>query len=553
MRSFRRHSLALAGITLTFGMSLYAGTSIAASTFLLQFGEHKTETEARNQWDNIRSANPEILNSMQFRLGEVSEGEETRYRTQATGPASRTDAQDACAKLASASVECLVVETSMYQPAAAATPELKIEEAKPTTAAELAVPPAPPAPLAAKESLEPVEEIVAEGHEVLESDVAADRAAPIERPITESKSFKETLMPWLGDAKNEAPAEVVAAPVAETPAPAAASEPAKFEPEANAASAPASSDAMDESFLSKISQSFSGAVSEDARPAASTQELAARAPKNLAASGAPVEVAAAPQVQPEAPLAGNLQGEVEVAEAVRVPLSFGGGVPVPANKPVGYGGFPSQPAIGRTLWVQVGNFTDKESAMAYWQELSYRQPDDTRLLRVRVISPWKTRYAAPRTSLRLGPLATQDDVNRLCAGAQAKNLQCTLVNEMGTSASQVAGVARSRITNSEQYNRFNAKPRQHATAGSTGRSMFWLQLGAFSDVAEAQERWSQLHSVHADVLGRFQPQISYPALGSAAKPLYHLRTGPFVASAAASAVCDQLKARRLGCVVVQGR
>jgi hypothetical protein len=269
---------------------------------------------------------------------------------------------------------------------------------------------------------------------------------------------------------------------------------------------------------------------------------------------APVQqIAVQPQVE-AAPAQGEAQ--IEVAEAIQVPLSFGNGAPVPVNKPVGYGGFPSQPVPERTLWVQLNHFASKEAAMSYWRQLTAQNPEMMRLLRVRIVTQWRTPGAGTQynnsATLRMGPFADRNEINRLCDMAKQQNLRCTLVQESGTSAA--LGTARRQPAAVENYSRRVATSRGYGSApGVSPAGMFWVQLGAFGSVDEARKRWDELGSVHADVLARMQPQISYPALSSSPTPVYHLRTGPFVSKSSAMNICNSLQNRHVGCVIVQAR
>lgn len=533
MRTVRFPSLALAGATLALALTVSTSAG-AASTFLLQFGTHPTEEAARAEWDRLQSQHTEVLGNMNVRVAPV----DGQFRTQASGVDSRDKAQNACNRLSAENVPCMVVETSMYMPEQAAediTVEMVSEDMDGVTIEGA------DAPLTAEPALA-----------AADAPVAAT-AAPVAAP--QEKSFREALLPWLSFGKDdEEPARQVQitenAPVTETTVadvPAPALQPAERPEPINRTAAARISDSLP----------AQQPVQQPALRPGETRVVAERAPKPLQApASAEAETAAAPAPAPQPQVAPQqtLEAEVEVAEAIAVPLSFGNTAPVPVNKPVGYGGFPSQTTAERTLWVQLNSFVSKEAAMNYWRELSARNPELVRLLRARIISPWKTPGLGMQrqvASLRMGPFQYRSEVEGLCAAAAQSGLRCSMVQEVG--GSTAANTLR-RPAALEQHNRRQAVSRGYSrTPGAAPAGMYWLQLGAFASVAEAQKRWEEMQATHGDLVGRMKPQISYPALSSSPTPIYHLRTGPFVTEAAANGTCNGLQNRRVGCVVVQAR
>lgn len=591
MRNNRFPSFVIAGIAF---VSL-ASSALAENTFMLQLGQFDSREAARTQWSLLQKNHGDLLGDHTLNIAEVQldADKKTVYRVQASPFSSRAEAQTLCADLTMDKVDCLVVETSMAsapkapakavenpkQPAATA----KKEEAKKTVSNKLPVldlptntKPAVSEEMMADEaapSLEAAPELAA---------TDAQKNVPPAEPAKKTSSFREALMPWLKPSTPDAEAKPVEQPAIEQPVKEVAKpvkEEAKAEPMA-AAPVPAPEEPKKVVFKriehpeskapkpiiilapgepmpdleASASEDISNyapqeTVQQQASPAES--ELAARAPRALTApaSAAPLEDIA-PQVA-VIPTPEGANSDVEVAEAIRVPLSLQDNPPVLMHKPVGYGGLPSQPTYKTTVWVQLGNFSSKEDAMGFWRDVNYQHPDLLSMLRVRVVSPWQPRHSTPRTTLRLGPITNPDDMKAICKIAEAKQLLCTSVNDIGSSAP--ANAPRARRTESwDQYEHRASAYRPAYQPGQPG-GMFWVQLGAFSDVGEAQSRWSEMLSVHGDLLGRMQPQISYPALSSSAQSVFHLRTGPFVNRPAAENLCDSLKSRRMGCIVVQSR
>lgn len=519
MRIVRPSSLAMAGITLAITLSVSTATASAASAFLLQFGTHKTEEAAHAQWETLHNQYPDLLGKLEMHIASIDQ----QFRTQASGVTSRETAHQTCNRLMTDKVECHVVETSMYSPAASDqdalfAPLAPVEENISTEMGAATLEDAPLAP---------------------QPDIAAAEPAPVQAP--QEKTFRESLLPWLGFGdKEENAAEAAPQPVvtaqAEPLRPQRVERPAEVEAEERAAV-----EAMSESLPAPVAPPV----------AAEADAVASRAPRPLQVPQDTVQQDFAETVTPQEAPAQDAHAQVEIAEAIQVPLSFGNAAPVPVNKPVGYGGFPSQPLPARALWVQMSHFTSKEAAMQYWRQLSAQNPEMMRLLRVRIVAPWRTAGTQKTASLRMGPFTNRDEINRICGSAEQSKLRCTLVQEVGSSAA--ATTVRTQ-GNHENYNLSKATSRSYSRAAGTPPSgMYWLQLGAFDSVATAQQRWDVLTTTHKDILGRMQPQISYPALSSSPTPVYHLRTGPFVNKASALDNCANLQNRYIGCIVVQSR
>lgn len=76
-----------------------------------------------------------------------------------------------------------------------------------------------------------------------------------------------------------------------------------------------------------------------------------------------------------------------------------------------------------------------------------------------------------------------------------------------------------------------------------------VQLGAFRQVADAEQTWQKLTKKFPDLLGGLSPSIVRVDLGE--KGIYQrLQAGPLTDRAAAAAMCEQLKARKQDCLVV---
>ena len=58
---------------------------------------------------------------------------------------------------------------------------------------------------------------------------------------------------------------------------------------------------------------------------------------------------------------------------------------------------------------------------------------------------------------------------------------------------------------------------------------------------------------YGSVLSSMQAQVSTPSLGSQARAVYRLRTGPFVNQKAAEELCGRLQEEQAQCLVVAER
>jgi hypothetical protein len=86
-----------------------------------------------------------------------------------------------------------------------------------------------------------------------------------------------------------------------------------------------------------------------------------------------------------------------------------------------------------------------------------------------------------------------------------------------------------------------------ATAGASAVETT-IQLGAEHSEAEAAAKWVDILHRNEDLLTNVRPSIA-PVRVPHKGTLYRLRAGPFD-SAGASAVCTELKARQVACIVV---
>ncbi len=85
---------------------------------------------------------------------------------------------------------------------------------------------------------------------------------------------------------------------------------------------------------------------------------------------------------------------------------------------------------------------------------------------------------------------------------------------------------------------------------SAADKAFRVQVAALRDEAKAREAWRGLQTKHPDLLGGLNLSVERADLKD--KGIYYrVRGGPLPDRAAAVALCEQLKARKVGCLVVK--
>lgn len=80
---------------------------------------------------------------------------------------------------------------------------------------------------------------------------------------------------------------------------------------------------------------------------------------------------------------------------------------------------------------------------------------------------------------------------------------------------------------------------------------YWVQIASFSSAETSRGEWSRLQAAHEDLLSELElslQEAEVPGKGT----FYRVRTGPFAGSSAPKRLCEALKARDQGCLVVRG-
>ena len=81
---------------------------------------------------------------------------------------------------------------------------------------------------------------------------------------------------------------------------------------------------------------------------------------------------------------------------------------------------------------------------------------------------------------------------------------------------------------------------------------YFVQLASVKSDNAARTEWARMQRVHPDLLGDLDLLVQSADLGDRGI-FYRIRTGPFPNRATAQDMCWQLKAAKLGCLVVRGQ
>lgn len=262
-------------------------------------------------------------------------------------------------------------------------------------------------------------------------------------------------------------------------------------------------------------------------------------------------------------------GDVKVGEAQRVPLSQAGEAmfqpsgsriaPPDASTPIFPPGIqppppplaspevalpPSQP-MGKSLWADIGRFADPSAALGYWDSYRNANPDFP-VVRVRVTQSYVQKSRGNETvSLRVGPFAKQQSLAYLCRtineNERQPELNCKEVTDLGISSAQATG--RQRVLMGE------ANARRSMAQSTRLPDQYWLQLGAFPTLSQAQDHWSTMKGKLGNNLPGDQPDVTTPAMGSTGVASYRVRSGPFRTQGDALAACNMVKNVGGNCIV----
>lgn len=391
---------------------------------------------------------------------------------------------------------------------------------------------------------------------------------------------------------------------------------------------PARAESSGFSLVESIGSLFGGTADEAASEAVADAEPASSAPvevptENIATSAeveavevvpapaapaVPEAAAAAVEVADEAPAAAIGKGEVEIAEAIPVPLTNpedvkvtqapavmpwraqaeentstspavsrpepltvmrAGGTPEPVADPVPAQLEPAQaatreqttaPALlpptpprrttgagGRIL--QLSIFENDRVAFQCLSSIQQEIPA-AGMLGARMI-----KSTTGQAVLRLGPVNDAELEASICdkVSTCGPEIQCRLITEsrsrpLGLDAATPRPAYDGSAPMPQNLTDYTAEP--PAVMTTLDEKGVWVQLGTSSSESEAKERYDLIAKEHGDVLGSFTPVINTPEYRSLAGKVYRLRVGPFQERREAHGICATLSSRGVGCLVL---
>jgi hypothetical protein len=235
----------------------------------------------------------------------------------------------------------------------------------------------------------------------------------------------------------------------------------------------------------------------------------------------------------ETPLPPQGKAEVEVSQAIRVPLTQNESqqhTPRLAMKPlIERKPFQIQqvarapldaPAATSAGWITVGSFPNDEVAMSFWEEVRSAARTSAANLHARVIQPMMLSQSNAKTMLGIGPFAGNDAAAAFCRD----NIQA---DERGLSC---------------DYSNTPAPDRR--TAPENNAPQYWIELPAAGSQEEAISQWQQIQDDNKDILGGKRGTVSANPESTS------VRIGPFNANRDAAALCARLQEREIGCEVL---
>jgi cell division septation protein DedD len=81
---------------------------------------------------------------------------------------------------------------------------------------------------------------------------------------------------------------------------------------------------------------------------------------------------------------------------------------------------------------------------------------------------------------------------------------------------------------------------------------YFVQLASVKSDASARKEWKRLRKAHPELFGDLSLDVQRADLGDRGI-FYRIRTGPFPNKATAQDMCWQIKAAKLGCLVVRNK
>lgn len=265
---------------------------------------------------------------------------------------------------------------------------------------------------------------------------------------------------------------------------------------------------------------------------------------------------------------GSKQAQVQVAEAIRVPLTETQTLEdairvraLPELKP-SFGVRPlsdESQEMGSVSsgagWLDVGYFVNEEIASSLWEEVRSANRKQAKTLNMRLATP---AMKDDKVTLSVGPFASSAEAYQFCrSGLQAgeRGLSCRFsVNDAGAARGKLLALN----AHSDAYaERGRRRPKENPTleAAQAGKlapaagpaKQYWVQVVTADSQMKALKAWEQVKADNSEVLGQLRSSVSASATD---KHSYVVRVGPIAENDDAIRVCSQLQKRQVECRVL---
>lgn len=286
-----------------------------------------------------------------------------------------------------------------------------------------------------------------------------------------------------------------------------------------------------------------------------TPKEAPKTPEMAAATPPVPEAAPAPAAMP-APSAHDVEGNVSVAEAIRVPLTDENprpktALPAPEKS--------SRPALttGGNYWAQINYFTNEAKAHEFYEQFRSIYPEISDGIRMSISRPYAYANASGHVTLRIGSFATLNDIGVICSIAVQHNLHCVSIYEGQNVAPEDTTASSANRPHAHVLNEITVDKSVPASDSglfhTVDNPVFWVQLGSYDSPDDAWDKWRDIQKHHKKVVGRTSADVSQPESSAAVHKLFRLRAGPFSTQASADFLCGKLSKSGEDCLVVSER
>lgn len=255
---------------------------------------------------------------------------------------------------------------------------------------------------------------------------------------------------------------------------------------------------------------------------------------------------------------GSAEGNVPVIAANPAPIKIRpdspGGMQVPNQGRLVYGvvdGSSAQPRVERLL-------PSPEKPIAVDEVLKRSVPEASEVASAN--APRGTADIDPSAPVRLTPsLPSVEDVTKMVPPAPAPAPQKSTTTPPAP-APAISAPAPPPVPKAVPKAVAPPKPKATQTARATPvpaapatdlEKSYRVQLAASRTESAVRSAWDLLRRRHIDLLGELNLQVMRIDLGGTKGVFYRLRAGPLINSASAKALCERLKQRKLGCLVVK--